>query len=1291
MNMDLKIDYLMGRSSALTSLLLFLLLWGFSSLQSQSFIDQNFELIWNTDMVYESPVSIQTTMVYNIQNGFFDHRHPEIPLFSTRISLSSYGELKLRLNNIKTERIEIRHPGSEEFIDADFKVFYQIVQSRDEIWADISVFPVRMAGTRNFEKLVSFKLIGDFIQQSPSVSNDLQFRNNRKSVLADGDVYKLELDRTGIYRINRSFLEELGINLNNLDPRRISIYSNPGGVLPEPNAADRPEDLIELAIYVEGEQDGNFDQNDFILFYAEGPDVWRYSENANGHFVFNKNIYDTKNYAFLKIGNDLGLRAEEAPLVSSSEYASGSYDFLQRHEIDEVNLLGNFSATLGGGKLWFGDFFNGPSTLTLTNRFSFTDILLNEPVKINVQAASRSGSSSRMAINIGGSTFEMIFGSVSINNQSARYASLNQFNGSASINSQNPTITLSYQPTAAGSQAWLDFMDIIGRRNLNFNGTQMNFRDHRSKDYTRASFTITNPSANSWVWDVSNPTETKRMGLQSGSFNYLTEGTVKEFVVFNPSSGYRPVAIGKIENQNLRGLDDIDMLVLYYQDFEPAAKRFAEHRSTFSDLKVEIANIQKVYNEFSGGRVDPTAIRDFARLLYQRNRRFNYLLLIGDATYDYRGLISSLPKHNFIPCYQTFESLAPIETFPTDDYFALLDETEGNDLRGGLDIAVGRLTVTSAMEADDVVNKIINYDIGNNRFGAWRLNKTLVADDGDQNRHLNQSDNLARRMQQLQPLYNQDKIYIDAYVQESTPGGQRYPDAEAAINANIFKGQLIMNYLGHGGPRGWAQQRILRIPDIQSWSNFDKLTLMITATCSFTSYDDASLISAGEYVLSNPRGGAVALYTTTRDVFISDNERLVNATFDQLFVRDENTVRPMGEVLRMAKNANQADTLRSNARKYTMLGDPSQRLAIPQQEIKITKINDIQINEFSDTLRALDFVSVDGEVIDFSGNPDMGFNGTLEVTIYDKANNITTRANNPSSNVTSFQVFRNIIFKGKATVERGMFKFSFIIPKDINYQFGEGKISLYAFSNMNTDAAGYNDKIIIGGSSNKAIVDETGPEINIFMNDESFVFGGITNTNPVLLIKLKDDSGINITGNSIGHDLTAELNGPIQETFILNEFYQANIDDFTSGVVRFPIRRLEPGKYNVRVKAWDVANNSNESYSEFFVVDAANQNLQNVLNYPNPFTTHTSFNFEHDLPGGDLEILVHIYTISGKLVRTIQDVRFAGGFRVADLHWDGRDDFGDSLARGVYLYKIKAKSPSLNEERESNFMKLVKL
>lgn len=1239
-------------------------------------------------------------------NGSFENSaDPSLPVFIQQIPVNSAGELNVQLTNARFEPFDKTPAPGDNLLKENIQFSTEVYRERQGYTGKIAFIPIIRRGN-SYERLVEGELR---ITQTPRLGIEQRGPTGTMvSVLKEGDIYKIAINKDGVYKLTYDFLKnKLGIsNLDNIDPRNIKIYGNGGGILPSYTVTDRPDDLIENSILVQGEEDGKFNETDYILFYAEGPDKWRYDASSK-EFNLEKNIYDIKNYYFIKISGDRGKRIENQNSVSGTAYTTTTFNDFEHYEEDKVNLLHDWGVrtglTQGSGQRWFGDWFRTAREYTYNNLFTFSNLVTSSPAKIKAQMALRALQNSRFNLIINGETLSSSLapGVSSLTDNETTYAFISEVNTNLTLNSDNINAVVRY-PNPGGSndnsEGWLDYIQVNVRRKLMMSGNQMDFRDIETLSYPSATFQLDNANANLLIWDISNPLQPKNQLFDLNN-NRITFGaltnTLKTFIAFDKNQNFQlPESVGKIANQNIHGYDQLDMLIVYHPDFETEAQRLAQHRAQHSDLTVAAVSVNQIYNEFSSGKTDPTAIRDLAKLLYERNNRFKYLLLFGDGSFDTRNIYGL--GGNFIPVYEK-ENFDPIETFPSDDYFAILNNaSETSPLSGNMTIAIGRLPVKTADEAQAVVNKIVNYDTNQETFSDWRNQLVFVGDDEDGSQHSKDANSIADTIRSQVRSVNIDKIYLDAFPQVAASGGARFPEAKAELNRAIFKGALTVTYLGHGGQSGWAQERVLEISDIVNWDNFDRLPLFVTATCSFTGYDNPTFTSAGEETLLNPRGGAIALMTTVRAVYANANADLTKATMKQLFQPENGHYLTMGEAFRQAKNSFTSPFTITNSRKYSLIGDPSMHLAIPQSRVATTRVNGKDISQvLADTLRALQKVTVEGIVTDQNGQPLTNFNGIVYPTVFDKATTVTTLGQDPGSTPFPFVVQRNIIFKGRASATNGVFKFTFVVPKDINYQFGKGKINYYAAdADQMTDASGAFEQVIIGGTNPDAVADNQGPKVDVYMNTDDWIFGSITNPNPTLLVKLEDDNGINVVGNSIGHDLEGVLDQSTQNSFLLNDFYEAELDDYTKGTVRYPLYKLAEGRHQMRVTAWDVANNAAQGYTEFIVAASEDVALQHVFNYPNPFTDRTCFQFDHNLANQEMDVQIQIFTISGRLVKTIQtQILSDGALRQDDcIEWDGKDDYGDRLARGVYLYKVKVRGATagINQMKgESDFEKLV--
>ena len=1106
-----------------------------------------------------------------------------------------------------------------------------------------------------------------------------------QSNLSSGTIYKLSIPESGIYKISSPFINaNLGGDLSSIDPAKIQIFCGGGGMLPRLNASSTVNDPLEIPLYVTGTADGEFNGADAIYFYAPGPEHYDFSGSKP---ELKANIYDQYNYLYIKFNDDFGKRIESRQSLSSSELELSTVQKIHRHELEKENLLGTNPSTHGSGQQWFGEAFANQWDQDFSQYFTSVNPIPNSVTQVEAVFAGRSENQTRVEYFINGEMFSNSLSGTNLGSVESRFANSKKLDESLDIG-PGPTVSISYKPNESTDKGWLDYIQLITEENITLNNNELLFNS-RTRDYTSAAW-ILDGIGQKQLWDVSDFTQLKNCLPQGIKYHFETGGQVKQFRIFDESANFpTPEFVEQIDNQNIKSLDNFDYLIVYHPDFEEAANLLKSHREQIDPLRVEVVSINQIYNEFASGRKDPTSIRDMARILQNKNESFEYMLLFGDASFDYRGIVPDLPKTNFVPTYQTAESLSPVEGFPYDDYFGMLSPSEGENFVGALELNIGRLPARTEQEALDMVNKIIHYETSVSQYNDWKMNICYSSDDEDFNRHINDSDDIAVMVNDSFGLFNQSKIYFDAFLQESTPGGERYPAAKAKINETINKGVLVYNYLGHGGPGGLAQERVLLSDDLRAWDNLDKLPIIITATCSFTSYEDPGITSAGEEAMLNPNGGAVALFTTTRAVYAQDNARLTESVFENIFEKIDGDYQRIGEIMKKGKNTG-VDSLLANARKFTLIGDPTMRLNAPQHNILLDKINGSLISETpNDTLSALDEVTLSGHLENDNGQMLSSFSGKVFVSLFDKPINVKTLGNNDNSPVRSFELQNNVLFKGSATVTNGSFTIDFLIPKEINFNYGFGKISMYATDGLSQDAGGFYKEIVIGGSNETNITDEDGPEMDIYMNDESFVSGGITSLNPKLIVNLEDDYGINISSTSIGHDITAVIDDDESKTIKLNDWYESETDNYNSGKVVYPIGQLEPGIHKIRIKAWDLCNNSTEKELEFRVVDKDHTDLEHVLNYPNPFTTSTNFSFEHQFAGAMLDISISIFTLSGKLVKSITSTQLAEGFRTSDIHWDGNDDFGSNLAKGVYLYKVKVQDIDSELEMESDFKKLL--
>jgi len=1158
-------------------------------------------------------------------------------------------------------------------------------------YAMISFVPLRRNPVSGLpEKLISYKIqLIEAPKPGPAMSaTDVTY--DTTSVLAEGNWVKMAINQNGIYKITYSELQSMGFDLSNTDPRNFRIYGNGSSPLAEANAAIRYDDLRENNIQVVGEEDGVFDPADYILFYGMGPVQWVYSA-AKSRFVHKVNYYTDYSYYFITADHGSGRRI---PLNSTSvllpnRFVAAFNDF-SYHDIDQYNLIKS-------GKTWYGEKFDLKLSYDLP-ALNFPNILGDSVLTMEVDVAARSESTSRFKVYVdNGEAANISVQPISASAFNAAYAM--SANAVKKFYVDKPTFTLkvNYLPSTSNSIGWLNYIEFNVMRELKMVGSQMAFRNISSFGPGKITeFTLSAAPLNTHIWDLSDPTRAREQMTTSlnGSLQFIvTTDTLREYLAFDGSSFLSIASSEKIENQNLHGLAAYDMLIVHAPEFKADAERLALiHRGR--GLSVLLETPARIYNEFSSGCQDITAIRDFARMLYDRpepGKELKYLLLFGDASYDYKNRFPN--NTNFIPTYQSLNSLLPTESYATDDYFGLLDANEGSNCAGNLDLGVGRLPVKTAQEAADAVNKIERYlglsgspgsgsGFANNvpRLGDWRNSICFIADDQDNNMHLDQAETMTALVNASNPEYNLDKIYFDSYPQVSTPGGNRFPDVNQAINKRISKGALIVNYTGHGGETGWAHERVLEISDINNWENTQAMPVFVTATCEFSRFDDPERSSGGEYAFLNPNGGGISLFTTTRLSFAATNFGLNMNFYNYVFDKVNGEYPNMGDVIRKSKTPANPQILN-----FVLLGDPALGIVYPYYRVETTTINGKDVGIDPDTIKAFSYVTVAGIVKDDNGAKITDFNGTIYPTIFDKPVEITTLANDDDSQASTFELQKNVIYRGKTSVVNGDFSFSFFVPRDIAYKFGRGKISYYAENGL-TDANGYYDNFIIGGSEDDIETDDKGPEIQLFMNDSSFVSGGITDENPILLAYVRDEHGINTVGNGIGHDIVAVLDGQTEKSVVLNDFYEAQLNSYQKGVVRYPFSNLSEGLHSISLKVWDIYNNSSLATTEFVVVKSGDISVENLMNYPNPFNAGTNFMFNHNQAGGQLDVVISVFSLTGEEVKTIRTKVIPEGYQVGPIRWSGYSDQGDRISKGIYIYRL-----TLTNEAGKSVQKSAKL
>ncbi len=1086
------------------------------------------------------------------------------------------------------------------------------------------------------------------------------------SKLSSGNWFRIRIDEEGIYKLDYNFLKSKGIDLTGYDPRTIQIFSNGGRMLSERPEDFRDVDLIENAILVIGEEDGRFDASDFIILYAPSTKGWEFDTLTRTirHYYHH---YSDFNYLWLTFGQASGKRMNVKVSLNNSpdSIVTSATGYILHREFKK-----NLAST---GRRWFGDEFNDRvKTRVYTNLLS--NLIPNRTIVYKIALAARSDRLTTVSIDENNTRLGNIsFNPVNLADGIGFYAITNQgiFTGTSNLTDQRSVLKITYNITDAISAAYLDFFEIHYPKYLKPYNDQLWFYSPFANgvfEYQLSNFS----NSDIRIFDVTRFDDVRIIsganisGMQAIFRAKESSNAPSKYFAVGAGGYLVPKEIQKIPNQNLRGINSGgDLIIISPKEFLSEANRLKNHKENrpYKPITTVVVNIDEIYNEFSGGLLDVTAIRNFIKYAYSTwSIKPKYVLLFGDGHYDYRN-IEGYGK-NWIPPYETEESLFLIYSYPSDDFYSRII---GND--NFIDIAIGRINVQSLNEAKDVVDKIINYET-NRDFGLWRNLITLVADDGkttkgdDGPTHTYQSETLAKNY--VPNAFELKKIYLIQYPTVESPGGRRKPDVNREIINSLNEGTLIMNFIGHGNPEVWTHEYVFeKSVTIPHLKNANRLALISAATCDFGDYDKPANQSSMELLINKSDGGAILGFTAARAVWSDQNADLNYRFFNALLsYRNNGSEQPaVGTAYFDAKKLRVSD----NDQKYHLYGDPSIYLLAPKETANVDSINSKSANFVVD-IKALNPATIVGKILNHSGNINTNFNGEALITVYDskKIQEVPEWYGwiGPGKGI---ELTGGIIYRGRSSIRNGIFRTEFIVPKDVSYENNNGKVSIYFFDN-NTDGIGYTNNIKVTSADSVTITDTKGPDIKIYFDNDYSYGANLVNTSPLLIVKLEDESGINTTGLGIGHNIEAILNDDENNSIKLNEYFQGDLDAGNKkGEIRYRLRDLSTGKNKLKIIAWDVFNNSNRAEIEFDVISDDKLVIKNVYNFPNPTHGNTIFTFQHnyDQP---VNVTIKIYTIAGRLIQKIEKQNVIEKF--VRIDWDGKDSDGDQLGNGVYLYKI---------------------
>jgi hypothetical protein len=1106
--------------------------------------------------------------------------------------------------------------------------------------------------------------------------------NAQSSVLKEGSWAKFSVTKNGVYKITYDLIKKAGFDPGKIDPTKIRMHGIESGMLPQANSAPRPNDLPEIAIYVSGESDGKFDKQDYVLFYAQHPDKVFYDVKKQ-IFNYQKNIYSDRSFYFLTVGDVLGKRAEQSANLGTGYPPVNTFNDFVYYELEDNNLQKS-------GRDWAGEYF-GFNRLDLTIPFTIEGIQPDSEISFASDVIGTSSSGSTLKISINNNEFlqQKLFpisgtqyGVKGLHKRDTIRLAASSVGLGASSKQE---IKYSIAKDADQSRAYLDKFILSVERKLALYGDQTIFTSRKSTLNSISQFEFSSFASGSQVWDVSDPYNVKTQEVSIGNsaaiFSSATGGQLKNFIVFNAKVP-TPDFVERLAAQDLHGMTVPNFIIVTHPTFLSAANRLADHRRSTNNYTVEVVTTEQVFNEFSGGRQDVSAIRDFMKLLYDKAPyTLKSLLLFGKGSYDYKNILPN--NTNFVCTYESRNSLHPLLTYSSDDYFGFLENSEGEwaeepAQNHTLEIGVGRFPVTSLESAESVVDKIVQYETSKKALGHWRKEITFIADDGNDSDgytslHESQADQLAQDIESLTPQFDTKKLFIGTYPKQSRPGGEFMPELADDIVRTFYRGALIINYTGHGGGSQLADENIINTLSIEKLEN--KLyPFLVTATCEFGRNDNPQEVSGAERLVTRAKGGAIGMVTTARPVNATTNFDLNQAFYEALFDRTAGHYQNIGEVFRRTKNNSVSGVANRN---FSLLGDPSLTLALPSDTIKITSL---KTKNNSDTLKALSTVIVHGEIRGMDGILRENFNGTVQLTLFDHPAKVTTSGrNNPPF---SFNQFNNALFRGQASVVNGKFETEFILPAGIQTSVGLGKLSLYAFDPTTlADASGGIATVKIGGKEVAPIADNVPPQIEMFMSDTTFANGGITQPNTTLVVKLKDNTAINVSSYDPEKNLIATLDDNAK-TFVVNDYFIADADDMHSGRIAFPLTDLAPGSHRMFFRASDIVGNTSMSFLDFVVSDNENLVIQSFGNYPNPFIDYTTLFFTHNRSGDDLQAQLLIQSLTGELIKTADVTIPESDYEVKLLEFNPVEILDKKLPAGLYLARLIVRSLTNGSKNE---------
>lgn len=1124
-----------------------------------------------------------------------------------------------------------------------------VSSSRREGFLEYGFIPLLQSGGEYY-RINSFRPVIERVPMAMKVSSPV-VSSTACSVLAEGRWYKIRVKSSGVYNLSESLLAKMGFN----DPAKVRLYGYGGALLPETGLEEMQDDLTEIPLFRDG---------DNLLFYAQGPISWH--PDDEGQYVHTQNTYSTYGCYFVTASDEEPLLPDVMDTVTGDVRIVETTPGYALYEKDEYSWY-------HGGRRFY-DSYDFASNASQTYSFSLED-MADDVVNMTLSFSASGTVSSTVEARVNGEAAGTLSMGPNGSSDAANLRTGEFFCKGIFKNGEN-SVQL-YHRHQDGISGRLDYIRLNYTRQLVLRGSSLDFRTGMESGDCR--FRIASSSDNVSVWHLSADGSISLLPSQTYDGYCLTSacGTDAgdEFVAVNLDGSFpQPELVGAIKNQNLHGMDPVEMVIIVPASgyLNAQAERLADAHRRIDGMSVAVVPADMIYNEFSSGTPDATAYRRFLKMLYDRSDELKYLLLFGGGRWDNRMITDAsrgLSQDDFLLCYEADNSINSVKAYVAEDYFALLADGKGGSiLTQKPDIGVGRFPVESVEEARIMVDKTISYMQGD-YAGDWQNTVLVLGDDGDNNLHMTQAERLARMIAEERPAVDIGKIFWDAYPMESSASGNSYPKVREDLLKRLNDGALLVNYTGHGSATVLSHEMVLGIEDFASF-NSPRLPFWVTASCDISPFDNSGDM-IGKAALLNGNGGAIGMFTTTRTVYSDRNEEIVRL-FDH-YVLDP--INRLGDAVRLTKVSlvtpeSKTRDYSENKLNYVLLGDPALRLAVPQCKVVIDSVNTGREYDGRPIAEACGMIRVSGHIENAVGEPLGRYNGILSTRAYDSMRKITCRGNDGQSDTCFYYYdYNRLLFLGQDSVRSGRFEFEYPVPKDINYSNETGRLVFYAISDEGLASSGSFCDFLVGGTSEIASSDTLGPDIDICLNSTDFEYWGKVNTTPCLMVELSDSTGINFSGNGTGHDLLLIIDNDTRYSYVLNDCYSPVNGDFRHGRILFNIPELPDGRHTLLFRAWDILGNSSSVTLGFETVSGLEPEISSVSLTCNPVEGHTSFVISHDRPGSVRNIGIQIQDCAGRLLWNHTSTE-SGTSGMSVVDWNGCSDSGQRLQPGLYIYKV---------------------